>query len=102
MDEVRAELIRAHLDREYEGEILLADGFDSAIVGVAEGWFAGNLHRQVALYDYARCTEVLIAEGMTEEDADEFMAMNVCGAYVGEGTPVFAVFFRMPSIQPLE
>lgn len=102
LDEVNAQQIRAYLDREYEGEIMLADGFDDALIGIAEGWFAGNTHRQVALYDYERCVQILVAEGLTDEDAYEYMSMNVCGAYVGDGTPVFAVIFRAPSVQPLE
>lgn len=102
MDDPTGEQIRRYLDREYEGEILLAQGFDPALIGIAEGWFTGNSHRKVALYDFGRCVEVLLQQGLSEEDAEEYMSYNVTGAYVGEGTPVFAVVYRNPNLQPLE
>jgi hypothetical protein len=102
-DGATAEEIRDQLARDFEdGEILLADGFDEALIGVVEGWWAGNIHGQVALYDYARCVEILIGEGLTEEDAVEHMSFNVTGAYVGEGTPAFAILHRAALITPLD
>ena len=43
-----------------------------------------------AIYDYGKCVQILMQrDGMTEEDAEEFMDFNVTGAWVGKGTPVF-------------
>lgn len=66
-------------------ELLLADGFDAAILGVAEG-----LGRpRCVVYDRDACVQILIAKGMTAEEAEEFFSFNVEGAWVGEHTPLF-------------
>jgi hypothetical protein len=68
--------------------ILVADGFDDALVGVT----AYQPGRPVlAVYDYEKCVKVLRKGGMSEEDAREWMEFNVVGAWVGDGTPVFLV-----------
>ena len=44
----------------------------------------------VAVYDYDMCVHVLMErDGMTCEEAIEFMDFNVTGSYVGEKTPIF-------------
>lgn len=64
---------------------LLADGFEDAFLG-----FGLRFTHTVAVYSYARCVKVLMdRDGMSAEDADEYMQFNVIGAYVGECTPVF-------------
>ena len=62
-----------------------AELFDEAIIGVAER--AGGLG--VVAYDRAVCIERLIADGMTEEEAEEFFEFNTLGSWVGDMTPVF-------------
>ena len=69
--------------------ILKADGFDEAIIGLAEGWYSNNTHHEVLCYDYGKCIEILVGQGMSPEDADEYLQFNTTGAYVGEYTPVF-------------
>tara|TARA_R100001530_G_scaffold26568_3_gene21328 strand:- start:3516 stop:3827 length:312 start_codon:yes stop_codon:yes gene_type:complete len=69
-----------------EDEVLFADGFDEAILGIARR----AAQPDVVAYNYEKCVQVLIdRDDMTEEDAREFMEFNVVGAFVGEGTPVF-------------
>ena len=74
-------------------EILLAEGFDSAILGLAEGWFpaerGGIVHAQVVAYDWQGCIGILVARGMTEKEAAHWMDFELCTAYAGDGTPVF-------------
>jgi hypothetical protein len=89
--------IHALLAEGSDGEALTADGFDKALIGSAAGWF-GNSRRIVALYDYARCVEVLVEEGMDESDALGWMEINVLGAYVGPSTPLFAMIYRQPTL----
>jgi hypothetical protein len=89
--------IHALLAEGSDGEALTADGFDRALVGSAAGWF-GNSRRIVALYDFARCVEILMEEGMDESDALEWMEINVLGAYVGPSTPLFAMIYRQPTL----
>ena len=70
--------IRELLD-EMEGDWLLADGFDEAIIGVSGDKVA---------YSITKCIEVLMKE-MSEEEAVEYFDFNVLVAYVGEKTPIF-------------
>ena len=67
--------------------MLKADGFDDAVIGLAELW-VGNARPNLIAYDYDKCVEIL-AKDMTHEEAVEYMDFNVTGAYMGEGTPIF-------------
>ena len=68
-----------------QDHIMLADGFEEAFVGIGQQ-FTHNF----AVYDHGRCVRILVErDGMTEEEAEEFMEFNVTGAWVGKGTPVF-------------
>ncbi len=68
-----------------ESPLLLADGFESAFMGIGT-----QFNTRFAVYDYAQCIQVLVArQGMTDEEAEEYMSFNVTGAYVGKHTPVF-------------
>lgn len=75
--------IREELSEEY-GDLLFADGFDDAILGVAEriGMEA------VVAYSTPKIIEIL-SRDMTEDEAVEYFEFNILGAYVGERTPVF-------------
>lgn len=74
---------------DYNEEMLLADGFDLAIIGVAE--ICGNT---ICAYDYNKCLDILVMrDGMTYEDAEEFMEFNVVGSYMGANTPCFIRLF---------
>ena len=65
-------------------ELIYADGYDDAIIGVG-----GAFNQRAVVYDIAKVLEVLVAEGATYEDAEEFFGFNISGAYVGEHTPIF-------------
>ena len=77
--------LRDALDASYEG-VVLADGHDNAIMGVAEG--GGGPPRLV--YDRDKVIQNLIAGGIEDYgEAIEFFEFNIAGAYVGEQTPLF-------------
>lgn len=40
------------------------------------------------MYDGYRMVRVLMRQGMTEEDAREYISFNVEGAYLGQETPI--------------
>ena len=63
-------------------ELLFADGFDSAIIGV-------DIVSNRVVYSHGLMMEVLYLEGMTVEDALEHLDYNVINAYVGERTPIY-------------
>jgi hypothetical protein len=95
--EASFEEIRDLLAECSDGEALLADGFEDALIGLAEGWF-GHARRVVALYDLALCRQVLMRWGMDQEEAGEWIDFNVTGAYAGPATPVFAIIQRQPVV----
>jgi len=72
---------------EISPETLLADGFEKALVGVAE---QGGMRKVLAVYDKTKCIEILMnRDNWSEEDANEFFDYNVIGAYMGDYTPIF-------------
>lgn len=79
--------------------ILLADGFEDALVGYGE-----QFNKTFAVYDRSKCIQILIdRDKMTFEEAVEYFDFNVTGAYVGEHTPAFVTFFEddtMKECQP--
>ena len=76
---------------EHDEEILTADGFDYALIGVCER--AGQ--PTIAMYDKDKCINLLIErDGMTEEEAEEYFYFNVVGAWVGEYTTCFVTLYK--------
>jgi hypothetical protein len=67
--------------------MLKIDGHDDAILGPACIW-RGSSRVDVLVYDAELIREGLMRDGMTSEEAREFIEFNIEGAYVGEGTPV--------------
>lgn len=66
-------------------ECLLADGFDTALIGYTTGIVTK------AVYDVGKMIKVLVDDGMDHDDAVEYLEYNTFGAYVGENTPVYIV-----------
>jgi|TARA_R110000787_G_C13198871_1_gene423809 hypothetical protein len=65
---------------------LLADGFDSAVLGLSRG----TLGADIAVYSIDRCIDILVKrDGMSEDEAIEYMNFNVLDAYMGPMTPMF-------------
>ena len=68
-----------------ETEVILADGYDDAFIGVAE-----RFGYDCAVYDLDKVLKTLQGNGdMTKEEALEFYEFNIGGDFVGESTPVF-------------
>ena len=64
------------------------DGFDSAIIGMASIW-NGNERVDVLVYDIYRMVEQLtIGDGMSQDEALEYIDFNIEGTYIGKDTPV--------------
>lgn len=64
--------------------VLLIEGHDDALVGFARR--CGE--PMVAVYDRVLIIEELMRQGASFEDADEYVAFNIEGAWLGPGTPV--------------
>lgn len=66
---------------------LKADGFDSAFLGVGTRCCGSP---DVLVYDYDESIHLLMTrDGMTKEEAMEYLDFNVLGAWMGDGTPMF-------------
>lgn len=66
-------------------ELLFADGYDSAIIGIAQ---RGGT--EFVVYDSAEVVRILRRrDGMSQAEAEDFFEFNVLGAWVGEKTPLF-------------
>ena len=64
---------------------LLANGYDTAIVGVASGCDTGRV-----VYSIPKMIEICMKELATDyEEALEWLEYNTFNAYVGEFTPIY-------------
>lgn len=63
-------------------EILKADGFDEAIIGI-------DVNSMRLVYSISKCIDILKRD-MSEMDAIEYFNFNVSGASVGEKTPIWS------------
>lgn len=81
-EEIKQIILSEYLD--YADDILLADGFDEAFIGIVKG--AG--HEPKACYDQDKCIKILMEEGLSEEDAVDHFDY-IIGSYVGSFSPMF-------------
>jgi hypothetical protein len=71
---------------EINPDALVCDGFDEAIIGMAERINLGP----VVAYNVEKIISIMIErDGMTYEEALEFFNYNILGAWMGEFTPIF-------------
>ena len=63
-------------------EAIVWDGFDDAIIGY-------DLREWRAIYDEEKMADILMErDGMTYEDAIDYLGFNVFSTYVGDYTPI--------------
>ncbi len=78
---------------DHNEDALLADGFEEAFIGPAVRCGQPTL----ACYSYSKAADVLMnRDGMSLEEAYEYLDFNVTGAWVGPHTPIFL----MDSLDP--
>ena len=87
--DIEKESVREYI-AEFSPDALFAEGLDSAILGIVERFAMSP----VVLYDEDKCIEIFMEQGMTLEEAREFFEYNVLGAWVGNGTPCFAILIK--------
>lgn len=66
-----------------DAEPLLIPDADSALLGLA--YRCGQ--PPVAVYDYRKLVAHFVAGGMAEEEAEDWIACNIEGAWLGPSTP---------------
>tara|TARA_R110000824_G_scaffold136433_2_gene300038 strand:+ start:258 stop:521 length:264 start_codon:yes stop_codon:yes gene_type:complete len=77
--------IREELSESYSEDLLFADGYDNAIVGVCVGFDSGRV-----VYSVSKMIDICMKDDeMTHEDSVEWLEFNTFGAYVGENTPIY-------------
>tara|TARA_R110000824_G_scaffold5538_4_gene25577 strand:- start:1751 stop:2029 length:279 start_codon:yes stop_codon:yes gene_type:complete len=85
MNERNNPKLREELATAFGDDLLFADHFDSAIIGVSTGCDSGRI-----IYDTEKMAKILEeSDGMTYEEAWEFLEFNTLNAYVGENTPIY-------------
>jgi len=72
-----------------EDELLKITGekYDKAIAGIASVW-QGNHRVDTLIYSGHKLVEIFMDEGMTDEEALEWISFNIEGAYMGASTPI--------------
>jgi hypothetical protein len=76
-------LLESILEYYPEEEILKANGFDNAVIGI-------EVNTMRLIYSSTKIIETLIEKDeMTLEEAIEHYEYNVVGSYVGEKTPIY-------------
>jgi hypothetical protein len=60
------------------------DGLDDAIVGIGSQAFSSPR----LVYSYDKLVSKFMADGMTEEEAEEYIDFNIVGVNIGDETPI--------------
>lgn len=77
--------IREELTDNFGGDILFADGYDDAIIGVCIGCDSGRV-----VYDAEKMVDICAKDLETDHiEALEFLEFNTFCAYVGDNTPIY-------------
>jgi hypothetical protein len=76
---------------ERDENVLLMDGFDEAFIGYSQ-----RINEPVlAVYSWEKMVDVCIKrDGMTYDEATEYIEYNCIGAWVGERTPIIVMPFE--------
>lgn len=73
--------------------VILATGWEDAFIGVAHHFGGATGTVSIAVYDYEIMVAICIErDGMTDEEAREFLEFNTLGASFGPGTPAYLIF----------
>ena len=71
------------IDNYSDCELLIVDGFNNAVIGIATDFTEPRL-----VYSVTKCLDILIKD-MNYEDAMEYFTYNVSGGWVGDKTPIW-------------
>jgi hypothetical protein len=71
---------------EYNEEMVVLEGFDNAIIGVAHQYG----QPPVALYDIEKIVKIIMKEeSCTKEEAEEFVHYNIVNAHFSDSNPIY-------------
>jgi len=72
---------------EIHGDMLKMDGYDDCIAGLCVRYG----QEPILIYDRAKVIAKLMADGMDEDEAEEWHEFNQIGAWCGDRTPAFLI-----------
>ena len=84
MENKNSEILNSILSVYGEEDILIADGFNKAIIGIDQ-----NTTRLI--YSYTKIIQILMEDDMTREEAEEWFGYNIQSAWFGEKTPIYCM-----------
>jgi hypothetical protein len=76
--------MKAAIKEHLEPSMMVIEGFDDCIIGIAERGGSSN----VLAYDAKKIFKKLVKQGMPEDEAVDHFLTRISGVNVGEGTPV--------------
>ena len=77
--------IREELSEHYGDDLMFADGYDGAIIGVCGGFDSGRV-----AYSIPKMIEIAAKElSVDYDEALEWLEYNTFGAFIGEHTPIY-------------
>ena len=77
---------RNELTEQFGSDLMFSVNFDNTIIGVSMGISCGTK----VVYDAEEMARTLVvSEGITEQEAWEYLEFNTFNAYVGDNTPIF-------------
>ena len=77
--------MREELRERHGDDLLFADGYDDAIIGVCGGFDSGRV-----AYSIPKMIEIAAKDlSVDYDEAMEWLEYNTFGAYVGEHTPIY-------------
>lgn len=68
-----------------EQKIMLADGLEDAFIGIVESSYT----EPRACYSIQKIIKILMNEGMSEDEAEDYFHYNIISANIDEQTPMF-------------
>lgn len=68
-------------------EMILYDDLEEAFIGVCRRFG----QEPIAMYDYNKCIEIRMRNGVSYEEAIEFHEYNTMGLWAGQHTPAFLI-----------
>ena len=79
-------------------DLLLATGFDEAFLGVGRRCGQPDL----AIYSIPKAIRILVTrDGMSEDEAREYLEFNSIGAWIGPATPVWVEVMSLDHLHRL-
>lgn len=75
------------ISRKMQVETMFIDGCDEAVVGYA----CRCGQPPIVVYSHQGLVSKFVRDGMSEEDAEEWVSVNIVGAWLGLGTPAVLV-----------